>query len=276
MKSRAFSISVCFVGTAFVLATFGGAVLVGINASAEAETLEGEVSLAGLKQGSNHESPGDEGDGIDTLIVGGGSSHDFDRWFNRKDSKILEARGLADVDYTDDVSQIRPKLDKIDVLYLSNNQPMKDPALRQGIFEFVRGGGGLLVVHAAVWYNWQDWREYNQKLVGGGSRGHDHLGEFKVELTEKTHPVTDGVSDSFAITDELYHFREDPEGTPIRVLADAYSEQTESRHPIVWEVKHPKSRIVGISLGHDGRAHRHTAYRHLLRNALRWVAPKNR
>ena len=35
------------------------------------------------------------------LIVGGGSSHDFDRWFNQEDTKTLSANGQATVSYTD-------------------------------------------------------------------------------------------------------------------------------------------------------------------------------
>ncbi|MSU62531.1 MAG: ThuA domain-containing protein, partial [Pedosphaera sp.] len=36
---------------------------------------------------------------IRTLIAGGGSSHDFERWFNQADTATLRAAGLADVKY---------------------------------------------------------------------------------------------------------------------------------------------------------------------------------
>src|SRR5690625_3575666 len=39
------------------------------------------------------------------LIVGGGGSHDFDRWFNLEDSKILAETG-ANVRYTDQPKNI--------------------------------------------------------------------------------------------------------------------------------------------------------------------------
>ena len=39
-------------------------------------------------------------------------------------------------------------------------------------------------------------------------------------------------------------------------------------------MKHPKARIVCITLGHDGKAHEHPAYKTLLQNSLAWAARK--
>jgi len=77
---------------------------------------------------------------IRTLIVGGGSSHDFDKWYKEVDSKTLERDSLASVIYTSDVTTIRGQLQNIDVLFLTNNQPMEDPELRKAIFAFVDSG----------------------------------------------------------------------------------------------------------------------------------------
>src|SRR5207245_3275627 len=151
------------------------------------------------------------------LIVGGGSSHDFDRWFNQEDTKTLSAKGQATVAYTDKPDEILPALKDLQVLYLSNNQPLKDPALRKAIFDFAEAGKGLLLVHPALWYNWADWPEYNRVLVGGGARSHDKYGEFEVHVNVPLHPVMAGVPDSFKINDELYHFEPDKDGAPVQV-----------------------------------------------------------
>jgi len=208
------------------------------------------------------------------LIVGGGSSHDFDRWFNQEDTKTLSANGQATVAYTDKPDEILPALKDLQVLYLSNNQPLKDPALRKAIFDFAEAGKGLLLVHPALWYNWTDWPEYNRALVGGGARSHDKYGEFEVHVNLPQHPVMAGVPGSFKISDELYHFEPDKEGSPIQVLAYANNLQTGKSYPSVWTVKHPKARIVCIALGHDGQAHELEAYKTILRNALKWAAGK--
>jgi len=213
------------------------------------------------------------GPGVRVLITGGGSSHDFDKWFNKADVATLTAV-KASANYTDDMNAIAPALKNIDVLYLSNNQPIKDPAARQGILEFADAGKGLLLVHPALWYNWNDWPEYNRVLAGGGARGHDKYGDFEVKVTEPTHPLMVGVPPRFTINDELYWFEPDLQGTPIQVLATAHSLQKNKTYPMVFIVKHPKARIVGITLGHDGKAHEHPAYQQLLRNSLNWVSTK--
>ena len=186
----------------------------------------------------------------------------------------MTANGNASVNYTEQISTVLPALKDLDVLYLSNNQPMADPALRKGIFDFADSGKGLLLVHPALWYNWNDWPEYNRVLVGGGAKSHDKYGEFEVTVVEPGHPLMAGVPTSFKITDELYQFIPDGHGTPIQVLATGKSPITGKAFPVVWITKHPKARIVCITLGHDGKAHEHPAYKTILQNSLSWAAGK--
>ena len=152
---------------------------------------------------------------IKVLIVGGGSSHDFDRWYKQEDVATLQKDGFAAVEYTSDPTTILSRLPDIDVLYLANNQPIADDATRKAIFAFVDAGKGLVLGHPAIWYNWKDWPEYNQKLVGGGSKGHNKYGPFDVTITNTKHPVTKGVPATFHLDDELYYFIADPSATPI-------------------------------------------------------------
>ena len=211
---------------------------------------------------------------IKALIVGGGTSHDFNRWFNEKDVATLQEVGHADVHYTDKPGEVEPSLKGLDVLYLSTNQAMKDPALRQGIFDFANAGHGLLLVHPALWYNWNDWPEYNRTLVGGGAHGHDKFGEFEVTVNEPGNPLMAGVPGTFRISDELYHFEPDAQGSAIHVLATGKNLETGKTWPVVWVTEHPKARIVCITLGHDGKAHDLPAYQAILKNSLRWAARK--
>lgn len=208
---------------------------------------------------------------IRVLLVGGGSSHDFDRWYKQEDVQTLQKGGLATVEYTSDPSTILAKLKDIDVLYLSNNQPIADEATRKAIFAFVDAGKGLVLAHPALWYNWADWPEYNQKLVGGGSKGHDKYGPFEVTITQK-HPVTKGVPEHFKLDDELYYFKPDAAGTPIEVLATAKAETSDKVFPSIFIVKYPKGKIVGIALGHDAQSHTIEPYQTILRNAVEWAS----
>ncbi len=207
---------------------------------------------------------------IRTLIVGGGSSHDFDTWYKQADAMTLENDGLATVTYTDNTDSIAAYLPDIDVLYLVNNQPISNPEVRKAIFDFVNAGNGLVLGHAALWYNWKDWPEYNQQLVSGGSRGHDKYGMFNVNIMKK-HPITKGVK-NFSLDDELYYYKVDPAGPGIEILAEARQEGSDESFPSVFVIKNPKARIVGIALGHDAASHDLPQYQRLLRNAVKWAA----
>jgi uncharacterized protein len=212
--------------------------------------------------------------GIRTLIVGGGTHHDFEKFFHQADKATLEKDGFASVEYTDQMDTIPARLPNVDVLYLSNNKPIADAKVRQAIFDFVDSGKGLIMVHPALWYNWRDWPEYNEKLVGGGARSHDKYGEFEVRITNQQHPITQGVTEQFKITDELYHFVPDPKGSAIEPLAEGNAPGSDKKYSIVWVTKYPKGRVAGLTLGHDAKAHDHPAYQALLRNMVKWAAGK--
>lgn len=207
---------------------------------------------------------------VHTLIVGGGSSHDFRRWFADEDVKTLSALGSS-VTYTEDDGTLVGALEDLSLLMLSNNRPMPADAHR-GISDFVEAGGGLLLVHPACWYNWNDWPEYNRDLVGGGARGHESYGEFEVRVVDEEHPVMRGVPASFRITDELYRFERDPSGSDIKVLAIGRSLETGEEYPVVWTVARDEGRTTCITLGHDGKAHELPAFKQLLKNSAAWAA----
>jgi type 1 glutamine amidotransferase len=204
-----------------------------------------------------------------TVIVGGGSSHNFDRWFNKEDTATL-AKAFVNVQYTDQPNLLGPYVDKLDVLYLSNNQPITDKTVREGIMNRANSGKGLLLVHPALWYNWADWPEYNQKLVGGGARSHDKFGEFEVIVEDADHPIMKGVPATFNITDELYHFQKDLSGPKIKVLATGRNKDGKA-YPVVWITELPNSKIVCITLGHDDKSHLLPAFQTILVNAHNWA-----
>ncbi len=214
------------------------------------------------------------GNGLKVLIIGGGASHDYQRWFNEADVKTLNATGGISANYTETTGGLADVIAGVDVLIVSNNKPFTDDATKAAIKQHIENGKGFIGLHPGLWYNWNDWPDYNRALVGGGARGHDRLGEFEVVVTEPTHALMKGVPAKFNIKDELYWFEPDPQGTPIKVLATAHSPSKNKDFPQVFRVEHPKARVVGLTLGHDGDAHNLPAYIQLLRNAVLWTAGK--
>ena len=195
------------------------------------------------------------------------------KFFGDADKAIL-APHVGWVDFTQNANGVAPILDRVDVLVWSANQPIS-AATRKALMDYVNAGKGLIAYHPGTWYAWNNFPEWNKEVVGGGARGHDKLGEYEVSVTNPAHPIMAGVPASFRITDELYWFKPDPAATPIEVLATATAAQKQpGTYPQVFIVKHPKSRIVGLTLGHDARAHDLPAFQALLRNAVNWAATR--
>lgn len=207
------------------------------------------------------------------LIVGGGSSHDFEKWFHEADQRTLE-KGAATVKYTEKADEAAVLLRWADVLVMSTNRSGFDtPEFREALKKFAADGHGIVLLHPAVWYNWL-WLDYNRDFVGGGARGHDPLGKFAVKVLRE-HRVTKGLPKKFLVKDELYHIVAAPDGAKMEVLAETSNSTIHGKpYPSVWVVKHPKARIVCIAIGHDGDAHELAEYQALLRNAVSWTAEK--
>ncbi len=215
--------------------------------------------------------PFEWGTGTKVLLVGGGSSHDYNRFFNFADIATLKAAGIT-ANYTEDPAVTAKELPNVDVAIFSvNRNGFQTAELREALGKHIAAGKGLILLHPGLWYNWNDWPEYNRTIAGGGSRGHDKLGEFEVKVTNGAHPIMKGVPANFAITDELYYYIPDAQGTPIEVLATADSKIKNATFPQVFVIKHPQTKIAGITLGHDARAHDLPAYKTLLINAVNWT-----
>jgi putative membrane-bound dehydrogenase-like protein len=212
------------------------------------------------------------------LIIGGGSSHKFHDFFGKADSATLEAAGLT-THYTEDNQQAIEELANADVAIISVNRAGFDtPAYRKALMDRIEAGKGVIMLHPGTWYGYKEWPELNAKIVGGGTRGHDKLGPMGVRVVNRRHPIMKGVSKEFDLVDELYMMNRGghPDGAAkIQVLAESsVSAKSGERHPVVWITEHPKTRIVGITLGHDERAHGHPDYQKILANAAKWVAKK--
>jgi hypothetical protein len=208
---------------------------------------------------------------LDVLIVGGGSSHDFAAWFKTCDLATLKSAGISKARYTEGTGGILAQLPQTKLLCLTNNQPLAGAELRAGLDKFLTDGGGVVLVHPALWFNWSDWPEYNARWVGGGARGHEAYGEFEVRIVDPTHPLAAGVAPIFRITDELYQTALDPKGAKTHVIAVGRSPSTGKEYPLLWTVERERGRTVCLTLGHDGASHESAEYKTIYTNAMRWA-----
>ncbi|HSI12649.1 MAG TPA: PVC-type heme-binding CxxCH protein [Chthoniobacter sp.] len=211
---------------------------------------------------------------IRALLIGGGSSHDFEKFFHQADSATLKAAGKIVTAYTSNAEEAIELLKNADTIVLSANHGTFGTAeFQNALNAFADAGHGVVILHAGTWYNWRNAPDYNRRFLGGGARGHG-FGDFEVFNRQPNHPVMQGVPAEFKIHDEQYRVVLDA-GTPVEVLAETEPEAaTKQAYPSVWVVKDPKTRIIGIGLGHALEAHSNPAYQALLINAVRWTAAK--
>jgi type 1 glutamine amidotransferase len=161
-----------------------------------------------------------------------------------------------------------------------NRKFFDTPAYRKALFAFAAAGKGIVMHHPGTWYGFADWPELNAQIVGGGARGHDKIAKYSVNALQPAHPIMKNVPASFEVEDELYYINAEPEkippGTsPIDVLAETSpSVKFKKPHPVVWTTKHPTARIVGLTIGHDGRVHDLAPFKTLLTNAVKWASGK--
>ncbi len=216
------------------------------------------------------------------LMIGGGSSHDFGKFFGGTDRATLEAAGFS-VNYTEDRDQAATALasGEADVALISVNRKFFDtPAYRQALMGFAAAGKGIIMHHPGTWYGYQEWPELNAQIVGGGARGHDKIAPYRVNAVRPDHPIMRGVPTSFTVEDELYYINSGPkpipaDTSPITVLAETSpSQKFNQPHPAVWITAHPQSRVVGLTIGHDERTHDHPAFKTLLTNIVTWAGGK--
>jgi type 1 glutamine amidotransferase len=260
------------------------AITAGVEPTAAKSLSTGTQTVQGPKEGGKGDGPLPATKPIvwapgktKVLIVAGGSAHDFGKFFGESDSATLAAAGFS-VNYTEDRDQAASEIANADVAVISVNRQFFDtPAYRKAVFDFAAAGKGLVMLHPGTWYAFPDWPELNAAIVGGGARGHDRIAKFSVNVLKPDHPVMNGVPATFEVEDELYYLNPEPDklapGTaPIEVLAETSpSVKFKKPHPSVWTTGHPTARVVGIALGHDQRAHDHSAFKILLANAVRWA-----
>lgn len=210
---------------------------------------------------------------INTWIFGGGSSHDFARWYQQEDVKFLTTPERQ-VQYTDDEETLWAGLETGDTLIFCTNQALAKKT-QDLINRHVAQGGSLLALHPGVWFNWAEWPELHTKILGAGAFSHEALRGFDVRIESARHPAIQGVPLTFEIVDELYRVKAPADADlPIEVLARGLSRHGGDSFPCVWVPDTGAGRVLVVTLGHDGRAHQLAAFQSLMRSGLNWLEGK--
>ena len=132
----------------------------------------------------------------------------------------------------------------------------------------MRGGGGLLAIHAAsASFKLQPrWRE----ILGGRFVGHGPVQRFQVEPSLPD-DAEFGPLPAFEVRDELYRHEYDADNrVHLHVAVDG------EREPVLWTRRHGEGRVAYCSLGHKAAALRHPSVVAVLQQALRFTLGRAR
>lgn len=138
------------------------------------------------------------------------------------------------------------------------------PEQEKAVVDFVEKGGAFLNLHNSMGLYPAD-GPYLQ-LVGGRYIGHGPLERFRVEVVDRDHPITRGVSD-YSAADEQHTPPSDPE--KVRLLLRNRSDDGKTAAAgWVWEPG--RGRLCHLASGHTRDALEHPMFQRLLRNAVNW------
>lgn len=174
------------------------------------------------------------------------------------------------------------KLHNYDVVvlhFMDWKQPGPGTKARKNLRKFVNDGKGLFIVHFAcgAFQEWPEFRNLAGK-VWDPKLGHDPIRKFRVNIIDKRHPITRGLS-SFDTVDELYTCLTGERA--IRILATARSIVDGKDYPIAFSFNYGKGRVFHSPLGHDVRSLDNSHVAELFRRGCAWTAfippvPKNK
>ncbi|MCX6937903.1 MAG: ThuA domain-containing protein [Verrucomicrobia bacterium] len=168
---------------------------------------------------------------------------------------------------SEDMAQFTPEnLARFDAVVFLNSTGLKftDPLHRQALLEFVRGGKGVIGLHAAT-DNFPDWPE-GQALIGGVFHSHPwNAGEVSaVKLDEPKHVLNLPFGETgFWIREELYQISGPYSREKQRVLLSLDMSKTQNARPadkikrtdndfpVSWIHTEGKGRVFYTSLGHN-------------------------
>ncbi|MBL8826207.1 MAG: ThuA domain-containing protein [Planctomycetaceae bacterium] len=231
---------------------------------------------------------------IRVLMFAGNDAHKWHNWERTTPAikALLERDSRISVEVSHDIEDLGRKSLRDYHVIVQNYTNWHDPRTlgepsRAAFVDFLRNGGGLVVVHFANGAfhfslpeagasEWPEYRKivrrvWDHKGLGEQKSGHDRFGPFTVQVTPLKHSITAGLGD-FGVTDELYFRQAGDE--PIEPLITARSQVTGRDEPLAWTYEYGRGRVFQTLLGHSEKTYNTFEAREMLRRAVAWCADR--
>ena len=187
--------------------------------------------------------------------------------------KLGEDNGFS-VDATDDSLSFADKNLKhySALVFLCPTGKVFGPEQEVALKNYIEQGGGWVGIHSATdcEYNWP-W--YNQ-LAGAWFKSHPAQQEAKLIITDKNHPSTSGLPDTWIRKDEWYNFRDLNPDVTILIKIDETSYkggENGSNHPMAWYHSFDGGRAFYTELGHTEESWSDPIYLKHLLGGIEWA-----
>ena len=193
---------------------------------------------------------------------------------------MAERRGLAVVASEDPAvfSASSLKRFKAIVLLSCTTDPKKPESewlvgdRRDALQQFVRGGGGILAIHAAAdsHYHWP----WYSRMIGAHFQRHPAgTPKGRVTVVAPGDPVVEGLPRSIERTDEWYYFEDyDPVSKVLVTLDPAtISESDINPNPVAWTRQINEGRIFYTAMGHTSESYSEPFFLEHVAKGLDWV-----
>lgn len=245
---------------------------------------------------------------LKALLVDGQNNHGVWPKTTQMMKRYLEESGMYTVDIATTAKQgtdpnFKPEFAKYDVVISNYNGAPWPKETQQAFLDYVTGGGGFVVIHAAD-NAFGDWKEYNEiiglggwggrneksgpyvylddqgKLVrdqkpgGGGHHGSQH--DFTIIVRDDEHPITKGLPHEWLhVKDELYDLLRGP-GENMKILATAYADPKfggSGRHePMIMTIDYGKGRCFHTPMGHGDYSQECVGFITVFLRGTEWAA----
>lgn len=185
-----------------------------------------------------------------------------------------------------DAGLFKPGLEKqYDVLVMydmvNNIKPEEQEAFRANFKALLKQGIGVVSLHHNMGAH-STWDEF-RKIIGGkfilkkcvidgkeyNTSGWKHDEHMKIQVVDKAHPITQGISD-FEILDETYKGYYVAPSVHVLLKTDHPNNTPE----LAWTTNYGKSRVFYLMLGHDHHGYENPNFVKLVRQGIVWAAGK--
>ena len=183
--------------------------------------------------------------------------HDYKR-MARPLLRSLEAMHAFDIEVLTETSRLEPGSASV---VLAATDAALDQAHATRLIEFVRGGGGLVLLHGtlAAWAGEAAIRE----LAGWAPSGPGPLTELVVR-PDPEHPVTARLGQELRLLEELYLSEGPPSGASVIMRASwRFSEQV-----VAYERRFGEGRFLYIGLGHEPSTYENERFQRFVSRSL--------